>query len=65
MNKLNNNFISSTFFFFCRYNDPMLKQVINDTKTLQADLLEISLLETLILCRKGMIYIRVSNEYFC
>lgn len=31
----------------------MLKQIINDTKVLQADLVEISLMETLILCRKG------------
>lgn len=38
---------------FCRYDDPTLKQVIRDTKTLQADLLELSLLETLVLCRKG------------
>lgn len=36
----------------------MLKQVLCDTKTLQADLLEISLLETLILCRKGTYYVR-------
>ncbi|XP_031621573.1 nuclear receptor subfamily 2 group E member 1 [Contarinia nasturtii] len=35
-----------------QYDDPLLKQVIDDTKTLQADLMEISLLETLILCRK-------------
>lgn len=49
--------ISSFLFLFekiNRYNDPMIKQVINDTKAIQADLLEISLLETLILCRKGM-----------
>lgn len=39
--------------FVSRCNDAMLKHVINDTKTLQADLLEVSLMETLILCRKG------------
>lgn len=41
----------------------MLKQIINDTKTLQANLLEISLLETLILCRKGNLFTKQKNVY--
>lgn len=36
-----------------RCHDPTLKYIINDTKLLKADLIELSLMETLILCRKG------------
>lgn len=35
-------------------NDRCLQTLINDTRTLNADLIEVSLLETLILCRKGL-----------
>lgn len=34
-------------------NDPKLKWQIDNTKKLKADLIELSLLETLILCRPG------------
>lgn len=34
--------------------DQYLKYIIESTKELQADLIEIALLETLILCRKGV-----------
>ena len=40
-------------FIIERCNDTNLKLIINDTKDLKADLIELSLLETLILCRKG------------
>lgn len=36
-----------------RCNEPALKTIIDETKKLKADLIEVSLLETLILCRKG------------
>lgn len=36
-----------------RCNDLRLKEILNETKTLRIDLLEMSLLETLILCRNG------------
>lgn len=36
-----------------RCNDSTLKSLIENTRTLNADLIELSLLETLILCRKG------------
>lgn len=34
-------------------NDSALKSLIDETRTLNADLIELSLLETMILCRKG------------
>lgn len=40
-------------FYFFRCNDNNLLYIIKDTKHLNADLIELSLLETLILCRKG------------
>lgn len=39
--------------FYLRCNDSTLKVIISDTKKLNADLIEVALLETLILCRKG------------
>lgn len=36
-----------------RCNEPALKTIVDETKKLKADLIEVSLLETLILCRKG------------
>lgn len=43
--------------FVTRCNEPALKTIIDETKKLKADLIEVSLLETLILCRKGPFYI--------
>lgn len=40
-------------FHTSRCNEPALKAIIDETKKLKADLIEVSLLETLILCRKG------------
>lgn len=51
-----NEFYFLLLFNASRCNEPALKTILDETKKLKADLIEVSLLETLILCRKGTQY---------